>query len=87
MYGQSNTLLMAEQAQWKNDGCPETVFEIPPIGQSFAEEAAQGWKKRLAPPPQYPFKVGSRSLSRLWNRGFTSIDQLKGWKRFVLLLR
>ena len=55
------------------------------MDKSYALEASEGWKKRLAPLPQYPFKVGSRSLSRLWNRGFSSIDQLKGWKRRVTL--
>ncbi|WWD20341.1 hypothetical protein CI109_104817 [Kwoniella shandongensis] len=65
-------------AQWKNDGCPEGAFEVPPLDKGTAEEAAQLWKRRLAPPHPYTFKVGSRPLSMLWNNGFKSIDQLKG---------
>ncbi|KAK8849711.1 hypothetical protein IAR55_005046 [Kwoniella newhampshirensis] len=65
-------------AQWKNDGCPEGAFEIPPLDRGSAEEAAQLWKRRLAPPHPYTFKVGSRPLSMLWKNGFKSIDQLKG---------
>ncbi|WWC73668.1 uncharacterized protein I206_107640 [Kwoniella pini CBS 10737] len=65
-------------AQWKNDQCPEGVFEIPPLDESTAKEAAKLWEKRLAPPASYTFKVGSRSLSMLWNNGFKGIDQLRG---------
>ncbi|ORX37677.1 THO complex subunit 1 transcription elongation factor-domain-containing protein [Kockovaella imperatae] len=68
-------------AQWKNENCPEKIFEVPPMSTETAVEAAQAWKKRLEPPQRYPFPVGSRSLSRLWNKGFTNLDQLKGWKR------
>ncbi|RXK39720.1 hypothetical protein M231_03075 [Tremella mesenterica] len=67
-------------AQWKNDSCPEGVFEVPPLDKAVAKKAAEQWRKRSAPPSQYPYKLGSRSLSRLWNRGFTGIDQLKGWR-------
>ncbi|WVQ95789.1 hypothetical protein IAU59_002888 [Kwoniella sp. CBS 9459] len=65
-------------AQWKNDQCPEGAFEIPPLDDSSATEAAKAWEKRLAPPAPYTFKVGSRPLSMLWNNGFKGIDQLKG---------
>ncbi|KAK4685075.1 THO complex subunit 1, partial [Tremellales sp. Uapishka_1] len=68
-------------AQWKNDSCPESVFEIPPMHPQSASDAADLWKRRLEKPSKYPFKVGSRPLSKLWNRGFTNLDQLKGWKR------
>ncbi|WWC92828.1 uncharacterized protein L201_007787 [Kwoniella dendrophila CBS 6074] len=65
-------------AQWKNDQCPEGVFEIPPLEDTTAKEASKAWEKRLNPPPSYTFKVGSRPLSMLWNNGFKGIDQLKG---------
>ncbi|WWC65859.1 uncharacterized protein I303_108481 [Kwoniella dejecticola CBS 10117] len=65
-------------AQWKNDQCPESVFEIPPLDESTAKEAAKLWEKRLAPPKPYTFKVGSRPLSMLWHNGFKGIDQLMG---------
>ncbi|OCF34437.1 hypothetical protein I316_03951 [Kwoniella heveanensis BCC8398] len=65
-------------AQWKNDQCPEGAFEIPPLDDSTAKDAAKAWEKRLAPPAPYTFKVGSRPLSMLWNNGFKGIDQLKG---------
>ncbi|WRT69725.1 uncharacterized protein IL334_006715 [Kwoniella shivajii] len=65
-------------AQWKNDQCPEGVFEIPPLEDKTAKDAAKAWEKRLAPPASYTFKVGSRPLSMLWNNGFRGIDQLKG---------
>ncbi|KAK6908723.1 hypothetical protein I203_102726 [Kwoniella mangroviensis CBS 8507] len=65
-------------AQWKNDQCPEGVFEIPPLDESTAKDAAKLWERRLAPPRAYAFKVGSRPLSMLWNNGFKGIDQLKG---------
>ncbi|GFZ49697.1 hypothetical protein JCM24511_07099 [Saitozyma sp. JCM 24511] len=68
-------------AQWKNDGCPENVFEIPPLDTTTAEEAAELWQRRLEPPPQWPFKLGTRPLSKLWNRGFRDINQLKSWRR------
>jgi hypothetical protein len=69
------------QAQWKNDGCPENVFEVPPLDNTTAEEAAELWQRRLDPPPQWPFKLGTRPLSKLWNRGFRDINQLKSWRR------
>ena len=75
------------QAQWKNDGCPENIFEIPPLEKSAAQPAVDAWEKRMAPPASYPFKLGSRSLSRLWLRGYTNIEQLKGWKRLVANIR
>ena len=69
------------QAQWKNENCPEGIFEVQPMDTSIAMEAAKDWNARLRPPPRYRYPVGSESLSRLWYKGFTDIDQLKGWKR------
>ncbi|KAL7425191.1 hypothetical protein Q5752_000879 [Cryptotrichosporon argae] len=68
-------------AQWKNEQCPEAPWEIPPLDPASARQAAELWQRRLAPPSRYPFRLGSRPLSQLWNRGYTGIDQLKGWKR------
>ncbi|WVQ77756.1 hypothetical protein IAR50_007446 [Cryptococcus sp. DSM 104548] len=69
----------AHYASWKNDGCPEGAFEIPPLDPSAsAKSASEAWSRRLNAPYPYSFKVGSRSLSMLWNNGFKSIDQLKG---------
>ncbi|ODN72895.1 hypothetical protein L202_08318 [Cryptococcus amylolentus CBS 6039] len=69
----------AHYASWKNDGCPESAFEIPPLdASSSAKSASEDWSRGLNAPYPYSFKVGSRSLSMLWNNGFKSIDQLKG---------
>ncbi|WVR08034.1 hypothetical protein IAU60_005078 [Kwoniella sp. DSM 27419] len=70
-------------AQWKNDQCPESAFELPPLDNTTAKQASAAWEKRLAPPPPYAFKVGSRPLSMLWNNGFKGIDQLKGRPKAV----
>lgn len=74
-----------EQAQWKNEACPESVFDVPPMKEDFVKEAAEGWKRHCEPPARFPFKLGSRPLTLLWRNGFEGIDQLKGWKRYVLL--
>ncbi|WVQ78944.1 hypothetical protein IAT38_001036 [Cryptococcus sp. DSM 104549] len=65
-------------ANWKNDGCPESAFECPPLEPETAEDAARAWKRRLAPPFGFAHKVGSRPLSALWNNGYRGLDQLKG---------
>lgn len=69
------------QAQWKNDGCPEDLFEVPPMSNAPAQEAAKAWKQRLEPLPQFPFRLGTRHLTRVWTRGFEDIHQLKSWRR------
>ncbi|KAI9638858.1 THO complex subunit 1 transcription elongation factor-domain-containing protein [Dioszegia hungarica] len=68
-------------AQWKNEACPESVFDVPPMKEDFVKEAAEGWKRHCEPPARFPFKLGSRPLTLLWRNGFEGIDQLKGWKR------
>lgn len=74
---------LTSQATWKNEGCPEGVFEVPPLDKGSAEERAQLWKRRLAPPRRFRFNVGTMSLSDMWRGGYADIDQLRNWKRSV----
>jgi THO complex subunit 1 len=75
-------LKLTMQAAWKNEGCPEGVFEVPPMDKGSAQERADLWKRRLAPTRRFRFNVGTMALSDMWRGGYSGIDQLRHWKRY-----
>jgi hypothetical protein len=48
-----------------------------------AKERSELWKRRLAPPRRFRFPVGTMALSDMWRGGYSNIDQLRNWKRYV----
>lgn len=72
-----------EQAQWKNEGCPEAIFEIPPLDPSSAQDAATKWAQRSRPKADYRTPWDRRGLADLWRNGYTSLDDLKAKKRWA----
>lgn len=56
---------------------------MPPLDKGSAEERALLWKRRLAPPRRFKNALGTMALSDMWRGGYSNIDQLKNWKRYV----
>jgi len=85
LHAQFYYIKLTVKAAWKNEGCPEGVFEIPPMDNTSAKERAELWKRRLSPPRRFRFNVGTMALSDMWRGGYSNIDQLRNWKRSVLI--
>lgn len=74
-----------KQAQWKNEGCPEAIFEIPPLDPDSAQDAATKWAQRSRPKADYRTPWDRRGLADLWRNGYTSLDDLKAKKRWATI--
>lgn len=53
------------------------------MDNTTAKERAELWKRRLSPPRRFRFNVGTMALSDMWRGGYSNIDQLRNWKRYV----
>lgn len=53
------------------------------MDNTTAKERAELWKRRLSPPRRFRFAVGTMAVSDMWRGGYSNIDQLRNWKRYV----
>jgi hypothetical protein len=56
------------------------------MDNASAKERAELWKRRLSPPRRFRFAVGTMAVSDMWRGGYSDIDQLRNWKRYVSAL-
>ncbi|KAL1412514.1 hypothetical protein Q8F55_000260 [Vanrija albida] len=64
-------------AQWKNDGCPDTEWEIKAVEAKEAEGAALKWKRHVGPMRPWFHRLGTPALTRVWDEGFKSMDDFR----------